>query len=162
MRFNQDFVVFHTDDSIITCVTMSPITEASKVAVVLSGPFSPRDTEMRAQRHRVYLDAEIARNSNSMVEVAVHACSLAGDWIERQEAQAWYWELVGLCLPMRVRCNSLLKAISSVARQRWGNRYWEVPEARDLLRRELGLMGICTPPELRSSLSHRPDILPID
>ena len=34
MRFNQDFVVFHTDDPIITCVTMSPTTEISRVAVV--------------------------------------------------------------------------------------------------------------------------------
>jgi hypothetical protein len=61
MRFNQDFVVFHTDDPIITCVTMSPTTEISRVAVVLSGPISPRDTEMRAQRHRVHLDADVAR-----------------------------------------------------------------------------------------------------
>jgi hypothetical protein len=161
MRFAEKVVVFHTDDPIITSVTMSPTTVASKVAVVLSGPISPRDTEMRAQRLRVYLDANVARNSNSMIEVAIHACSLSGDWIERQEAQAWYWELVTLCLPMRGRCNSLLKAISAVARQHWGNRYWEAPEARDLLRRELGLMGICAPPELRSSLSHRPDSLHI-
>ena len=104
MRYATEVVVFHTDDSIITCVTMATKKQNSKVAVVLSGPISPRDTEMRAQRHRVYIEAEIARNANSMVEVAVHACSLAGDWIERQEAQAWYWELVGLCLPMRVRC----------------------------------------------------------
>ena len=104
MRFNEDIVVFHTDDPIITCVSMDTKKQKSKVAVVLSGPISPRDTEMRAQRHRVYIEAEIARNANSMVEVAVHACSLAGDWIERQEAQAWYWELVGLCLPKRVRC----------------------------------------------------------
>ena len=162
MRFNQDFVVFHTDDSIITCVTMATKKQNSKVAVVLSGPISPRDTEMRAQRHRVYIDADIARNANSMVEVAIHACILAGEWIERQEAQAWYWELVGLCLPMRGRCDSLLKAISAVARQHWGNHYWEAPEARDLLRRELGLMGICAPQELRSSLSHRPDSLQTD
>ena len=162
MRFNQDFVVFHTDDLIITCVTMATKKQNSKVAVVLSGPISPRYTEMRAQRHRVYIEAEIARNANSMVEVAVHACILAGEWIERQEAQAWYWELVGLCLPMRVRCNSLLKAISAVARQHWGNRYWEAPEARELLRRELGWMGIRVPAEIRSSLSHRPDSLQID
>ena len=162
MRFNEDIVVFHTDDPIITCVSMDTKKQKSKVAVVLSGPISPRDTEMRAQRHRVYIEAEIARNANSMVEVAVHACSLAGDWIERQEAQAWYWELVGLCLPMRVRCNSLLKAISAVARQHWGNRYWEAPEARELLRRELGWMGIRVPAEIRSSLSHRPDSLQID
>lgn len=162
MGFAEKVVVFHTDDLIITSVTMSPTTVASKVAVVLSGPIGPRYPELQAARHRVYLDAEIARNSNSMVEVAVHACSLAGEWIERQEAQAWYWELVGLCLPMRGRCNSLLKAISAVARQHWGNRYWEAPEARDLLRRELGFMGICAPPELRSSLSHRPDSLQTD
>jgi len=161
MRFNEDIVVFHTDDPIITCVTMATKNQNSKVAVVLSGPTSPRDTEMRAQRHRVYIDAEIARNANSMVEVAVHACSLAGDWIDRQEAQAWYWELVGLCLPMRVRCNSLLKAISAVARKHWGTRYWESPEARELLRRELGFMGIRVPAEIRSLLSHRTDILPI-
>jgi hypothetical protein len=162
MRYATEVVVFHTDDSIITCVTMSPTKVATKVAVVLSGPISPRYTEVQAARHRAYMDADVALRSNSMVEVAVHACSLAGDWIDRQEAQAWYWELVGLCLPMRVRCNSLLKAISAVARQHWGNRYWEAPEARDLLRREVGLMGICAPQELRSSLSHRPNSLQTD
>ena len=61
MRYATEVVVFHTDDSIITCVTMSPTTEISRVAVVLSGPISPRDTEMRAQRHRVYIDADVAR-----------------------------------------------------------------------------------------------------
>lgn len=154
MRFSEDLVVFYTEDPIVTSVAMSTPSHAAKVSVVLSGPFSPRDADKRAQRYRVFLDAEVVAKMNSMIEVAVHACRLSGEWIAKQEAQAWYWQLVSLCLPMRGRCNPLLTAISAVARNHWGQRYWEVAEARDLLRRELSLMGISVPLPTPCSLVH--------
>ena len=62
--------------------------------------------------------------------------------MNKYEAKRWYQHAVEACRPMRERCKPLLRAIANVAINRWGDQYWEHEQARDMLRRELALMGI--------------------
>jgi hypothetical protein len=151
MQFDNDILVLHTDDPICTAVTVRRA-EQGKVSVILSGPISPRPPETSMSKHRIYIDLVDAQRCRNLIELAGLACSLSQEWLVRQVSQHWYWEVATACKPLQARCNTLLVAIASVCRNRWGARYWEHPEARDLLRRELSLMGVPLPPQTPCTL----------
>jgi hypothetical protein len=159
MQFDNDILVLHTDDPICTAVTVKRA-EHSKISVILSGPISPRPPESTMSRHRVFIDLADAQRCHNLIELGALACSLSQEWLVRQVAQHWYWEVVTACRPLQARCNTLLIAIATVCRNRWGVRYWEAPDARNLLRREVSLMGVPLPPQTPCSFYYTPiDVL---
>lgn len=71
--------------------------------------------------------------------------AVTGRRVTHAESDAWFKQCVEVCRPMRKPCGALLKAISLTAHRLYGEKYWRLKAGRQLLERELRLMGLKVP-----------------
>lgn len=118
------------------------------VAVRLYGPADPRGAALPLRRYKVvYLPLDDVREMTSGVQLRNAAMHKARAWIAFERIEYWWGLVVVACRPHRAKHKAKLDAIARVARQHYGSHYWRHPEGRELLRRELGLLGIKCPPD---------------
>lgn len=148
MRRDPSRVIFIDGiDHLITGGEAYLTRSGQSVAVTLYGPRDPRDPDAYpVSRHRVYLPLEWVAPATEPRHLLNAATHKARRWLDDCKADYWHALLVIACRPMRARCRPLLTAIAKCARARWGDKYWRHAEAREMLAREVGLMGIKPPP----------------
>lgn len=134
-------------DHIITGGSAYLSRSGQSVAVTLYGPRDPRDDAYPVPKHRVYLPLQTVEGNATEPQHLLNAAQhKARRWLDDCKADYWHALVVIACRPMRARCRPLLHAIGSVARTRWGEKFWRHAEARAMIDRELRSMGIKTPP----------------
>lgn len=149
LRAEPNRVIFiDGQDHIITGGSAYLTRSGQSVAVTLYGPRDPRDPDAYpVPTHRVYLPLQTvdgnATEPQHLLNAAQHK---ALRWLDDCKADYWHALLVIACRPLRARCKPLLQAIAKTARNHWGAQYWRNPAAREMLTREMALIGVKTPP----------------
>jgi len=114
------------------------------VAVTLYGPANPQG--LPRPSFKVYLPIEVAQWAEEPKHLLNAASHKAMRWMDAVKADYWHLMLVEACRPMRANCRPLLQSIATTARNKWGTKYWRNAQAREMLDRELRMMGVKTPP----------------
>jgi hypothetical protein len=148
LRANR-IMVIEGQDHIITGGSAYLTRSGQSVAVTLDGPRDPRDPDAYpVPRHRVYLPLEWVASATEPQHLLNAAQHRARRWLDDCKADYWHALLVIACRPLRAKCKPLLHAIAKTARNHWGEKYWRHADAREMLDRELRMIGVKTPPPI--------------
>lgn len=131
---------------IITGGTAKLSRTGQSVAVTLYGPTDPRYSDSPRPSFKVYLPIEVVEWAEEPKHLLNAASHKAQRWTNEVKADYWHAMLVVACRPMRDNCKPLLQALAKTARNKWGPTYWRNPKAREMLDREIRMMGVKTPP----------------
>lgn len=134
-------------DVILTKASAYLSRTGQSVAVTLYGPPHPRFMGYVVKPKRVYIPVAELEQTETAKNLLNYASHKARGWLERARDEYWFALVIAVTVPLRQTHNLDLVRISATCRERWGDKYWRIADARAFLRGELRALGVDCPPD---------------